>query len=305
MGGCWKNQFIKCPWGGSKCHNLGPVSGSGTTSGSCPRSYPYALRHGTQCCKSNKDSYGKSPIAYASAACWKNQKVKCPHGRCSNFGSSNSGSGNPAPAPAPVGPVTYKSIGCYKDTNTRAISGPIVTYDIPNKNIVKWCAQRARRLGHTCFSVQYNTMCFTSAKACSTYAKYGKVSGCRYGRGGIWLNSVYKLTGASVGHGPAQPSNPGPVSHKSLGCWGDKYGIGKRAITGATVLYPKSYATAVNQCAARAKRLGNKCFAVQNNKECYTSKKACSTYKRYGKTAGCINGRGKYGKYIQNVYQLN
>jgi C-type mannose receptor len=55
------------------------------------------------------------------------------------------------------------------------------------------CAQKAKRLGYRCFAVQYNSQCFTSRNACSTYARYGRTSGCRNGRGGTWRQNVYRV----------------------------------------------------------------------------------------------------------------
>ena len=58
----------------------------------------------------------------------------------------------------------------------------------------------------------------------------------------------------------------------------------------------------MKQCHERAKKLGNTYFAVQANKQCFTSKNAGQTYQIYGITTGCKNERG--GEWKMNVYKI-
>ena len=57
------------------------------------------------------------------------------------------------------------------------------------------CYERAVKEGNTHFSVQYGTECYTDRNAGSTYAKYGKTTGCKNGRGESWIMNVYEVVG--------------------------------------------------------------------------------------------------------------
>ena len=84
----------------------------------------------------------------------------------------------------------FTHLGCFRDRPRRAIAGRIYWFR-PHEAIQK-CFELAKRLGNTVFSVQYNSQCFTHATAENTYARYGRATGCRNGRGGGWRNDVYK-----------------------------------------------------------------------------------------------------------------
>merc|ERR1711977_161948 len=78
----------------------------------------------------------------------------------------------------------------------RAIGGAYQVF--PAATVVKQCAAKAAKLGHQIMAVQANVYCFTDKASTiknrkSTYARYGRSSGCKNGRGGGWKNDVYQV----------------------------------------------------------------------------------------------------------------
>ena len=94
----------------------------------------------------------------------------------------------------------YKSVGCYKDAQNRAITTVEGTDTIldgsyeSRKNSIAKCAVAALRKGYTMFAVQNGGHCRTSATATQTFDKYGESDACKAdGEGGLWANHVYSL----------------------------------------------------------------------------------------------------------------
>ena len=92
----------------------------------------------------------------------------------------------------------YETIGCYRDTSTRAIptlEGKDATLDgsYPSRaNAIAKCAAAAMRAGYSMFAVQHSGWCAASATAPQTFDKYGKSTTCNAdGEGGPWGNQVY------------------------------------------------------------------------------------------------------------------
>ena len=69
----------------------------------------------------------------------------------------------------------------------------LVTPNFPADTVIQKCFERAKEAGNEYFGVQYNVECYTSKDAGSTYNKYGKGSGCKFGREGGWLMTVYRI----------------------------------------------------------------------------------------------------------------
>jgi len=88
--------------------------------------------------------------------------------------------------------VSYEHVGCFNDRSSRAISGGFTVYS-PHE-VVHRCFEKAAKSGYGFFAVQYNQECFTHRDAGNTYAKYGRTTGCRNGRGGSWRQDVYKIS---------------------------------------------------------------------------------------------------------------
>ena len=92
----------------------------------------------------------------------------------------------------------YVSIGCYKDTGSRAIAilegkDSILDGPYPHRvNPIAKCAVAAMRRGYNMFAVQHGGQCFSSCTAHWTFNKYGKSTACwNGGEGGPWANEVY------------------------------------------------------------------------------------------------------------------
>ncbi|XP_063684649.1 uncharacterized protein LOC134818870 isoform X2 [Bolinopsis microptera] len=181
------------------------------------------------------------------------------------------------------GECSPKSLGCWTDLPTRAIAGGIrFNSDTP----IEDCFNLAMEQGFSVFAVQANRECFTSADAAETFNQYGLSAACQYdGRGGTWAQNVYQVT------------CEGECSPKSLGCWTD---LPTRAIAGGIRFNSD---TPIEDCYNFAKEQGFSVFAVQANRECFTSADAAETFNQYGLSAACqYDGRG--GTWAQNVYQV-
>ena len=66
--------------------------------------------------------------------------------------------------------------------------------------------------------------------------------------------------------------------------------------------YYRKRVDAIVKCASVALRFGYKCYAVQHQGWCATGPKACATYKKYGRSNRCRNGKG--GPWANDVYVL-
>ena len=83
----------------------------------------------------------------------------------------------------------YISLGCWKDTSTRAIN------NYEGKLGIADCYERAKTLGNEIFAIQYGSECWTTATAKDTYKKYGPAKGCcsEHGTGGRYCQEVYEI----------------------------------------------------------------------------------------------------------------
>ena len=96
----------------------------------------------------------------------------------------------------------YTDVGCYRDTEDRAIPRLEDTdlvldgagefgYQGRQNAIVK-CAVAARKRGFPAFALQNGGWCAAGAKALETFNKYGRSRDCKIdGKGGRWANNVY------------------------------------------------------------------------------------------------------------------
>lgn len=95
------------------------------------------------------------------------------------------------------------------------------------------------------------------------------------------------------------------TSAKGIGCFKD---TGRRAINpleGRSRLLRGNYRRrryAIRKCALAAIRRGFRVFAIQNGGWCASTKTAHLTYRKYGTSNGCRNGKG--GPWANDVYVL-
>lgn len=95
------------------------------------------------------------------------------------------------------------------------------------------------------------------------------------------------------------------VTAYSIGCYRD---TGRRAILpleGRSRLLRGSYRRrryALQKCALAAQRRGYRVFALQHGGWCASTRRAHLTYRRYGKSNKCRNGKG--GPWANDVYVL-
>ena len=92
---------------------------------------------------------------------------------------------------------------------------------------------------------------------------------------------------------------------KGIGCYRD---TGRRAIAtleGRSRLLKGSYRrrrNAIKKCALAAYKRGYRMFAIQHGGWCASARRAHLTYRRYGKSNRCRNGKG--GPWANDVYVL-
>lgn len=105
--------------------------------------------------------------------------------------------------------MEYESVGCFKDSNERAIESVDGKYylNFPRPLILKndfktrqqaiqKCALFAMLQGYKMFGLQDGGMCVTSPTAHRTYNKYGKSQDCKNdGKGGFLANQIYRFPG--------------------------------------------------------------------------------------------------------------
>ena len=93
--------------------------------------------------------------------------------------------------------ISYHSIGCYKDTEERAIPNAsgfgYDNSDYSNKaDAINKCYIFAKLKGNSIFSVQDGGWCATGPNATKTFDMYGNSTACAIdGKGGSWANEVY------------------------------------------------------------------------------------------------------------------
>ncbi|CAH3194779.1 unnamed protein product [Porites evermanni] len=189
--------------------------------------------------------------------------------------------------------IRIQRIGCFRDTYRRAISqldGQSVflrgNYQRRRYAIQK-CAYASLKRGYAVFGVQNGGWCASGSRAYRTFAKYGRSNRCRNGKGGPWANDVYR------------------ISANSLGCYRD---TARRAIPqmdGRNSLvkgYYRRRADAILKCALVALRFGYRVFALQHQGWCATGPRVHVTYKKYGRSNRCRNGKG--GPWANDVYKI-
>lgn len=86
---------------------------------------------------------------------------------------------------------------------------------------------------------------------------------------------------------------------KSLGCWADQR---DRAISGGSRKIERSSGDPIEDCYNFAKEHRYPVFAIQYNTECRTATDAADTYKKYGESDRCREGRG--GSWANSVYEI-
>jgi len=86
-----------------------------------------------------------------------------------------------------------------------------------------------------------------------------------------------------------------PICYEHLGCWKDQW---QHVFQGGQVRVKS-----VGECAQQSElnTETHTCFAIENKKECYSSRDACEIYDTHGPSEGCKNGRG--GRFAMDVYR--
>ncbi|XP_068694512.1 uncharacterized protein [Montipora foliosa] len=190
----------------------------------------------------------------------------------------------------------FETIGCFKDTSSRAIQ-PLEGKDSildgsygARKNAIAKCAVAAMRKGYKMFAVQHGGWCAASATADQTFDKYGISAACGSdGEGGPWANQVYVFKG-----------------FETIGCFKDTSNRAIQPLEGKDSILDGSYGArenAIAKCAVAAMRKGYKMFAVQHGGWCAASATADQTFDKYGTSAAC-GSDGEGGPWANQVYVI-
>ena len=183
----------------------------------------------------------------------------------------------------------YRYIGCWRDKGRRAVP-TIEGKDNVNlrgrywtrRNPLEKCYQATKSRGYRYFAVQNGGWCATSFTAGTTYKKYGPSTACKKdGEGGPWANAIYAIK---------------VLEYTPVGCYAD------RRIRAIPVRYLNYRRDPIRSCYKYAKTRGYQYFAVQYGIQCFSTRNAGNTYKKYGHSRGCRNGRG--GTWANDVYKI-
>ena len=88
------------------------------------------------------------------------------------------------------------------------------------------------------------------------------------------------------------------VNYFRLGCFKDKPSRAMPKVLGTW----RGDSKAVQKCALAAEKAGYSVFGVQHGGECWSGPQAHVTYKKYGTSTKCVNGKG--GNWAQDVYAI-
>ena len=119
----------------------------------------------------------------------------------------------------------WRTLGCFKDTSTRAIpslegTSPFLDGEAKlRSDALTKCYKAAAAFGYKCFAVQNGGQCLSSDDACNTYDVHGTSTGCRPdGEGAFWANQVYEIQGNCELHPLATYHNlwPQRTSHSTV-----------------------------------------------------------------------------------------
>ena len=97
--------------------------------------------------------------------------------------------------------IKVQRIGCFKDTSRRAIpqldgKSRLLRGNYQRRiNAIEKCAAEAVKQGYNIIGLQNGGWCASGPRAHRTFAKYGRSSKCKNGKGGPWANDVYRIVG--------------------------------------------------------------------------------------------------------------
>jgi len=194
-------------------------------------------------------------------------------------------------------PTDQKSLGCFADRYPQRLNPQIGDFRRHSWPVTA-CRKLAQQKGYPGFAVAAQGVCFSSSNILSMnrYKKYGPSNLCSNGKGGRLAFNAYQIVKAAPKAAPAVVA-PGARA-KFLGCWADR---GARAIPGKIGDF-KARPNPIMDCSKLAKLKGFPGFAVQDGGQCFATKYILKTYKKYGPSRNCRNGKG--GGWANNVYQF-
>ena len=88
------------------------------------------------------------------------------------------------------------------------------------------------------------------------------------------------------------------VNYHHIGCFKDNASRAMSKLLGNW----RHGSKAIEKCALATEKAGYSVFGVQFAGECWSGPQAYMTYKKYGTSNRCVNGRG--GSWVQDVYEI-
>ena len=220
-----------------------------------------------------------------------NQAIK--YGQTSNCPTMGGAWTNQLYSTIPIPKPTYNYVGCYNDTENRAIAN-----QMNNVNSVYDCEQLAKEQGYTVYGLQDGGQCFgsTDINAAREYGLQTDQSQCPP-LGGFWTNQVYTNIDNVAPLTNINPNMPTTVDEYNYkGCYNNKDNTAIPTFRGNV--------TSMDQCAQLAINNQEYIFGVTNNGQCYTGNNVDQALGQGQDNAtaycGTLGSSNTYQVYIRN-----
>jgi len=162
-------------------------------------------RDSVQSCADYAKRLGNSLFALQDGSeCWTSGVNTAKYALYGESDKCNNDKGGPyANSVYQLGPLNrntkWLSIGCYKDTGSRAFKG--AKTNLNGDNIIEQCRDLAANRQHAYFGLEsgfFTTQCYTGNDL-DWHLRFDPKRGCANGRGGSWRLNIYKVQYPVVG----------------------------------------------------------------------------------------------------------
>nr|XP_039252593.1 uncharacterized protein LOC120329867 [Styela clava] len=208
-----------------------------------------------------------------------------------------------------VAKITLERLGCFADKESRSLpflERPEILGGEYQKRpqAIEQCVRYASGLGHLIVGIQNGGSCMAGIH----YAKYGASTNCKSNsKGGSWANEVFKIDIKKLETGFPRLPRHEEYYLNNLGCWTDKENraipVGLEGTNSILIGEYQKRKDAIRRCAQAAMARGYNIIGVQNGGQCWTGVNARNTYRKYGLSNKCSNGKG--GNWANEVYEIN
>nr|XP_039253086.1 uncharacterized protein LOC120330271 [Styela clava] len=205
--------------------------------------------------------------------------------------------------------IALQRLGCFADKASQALSSlerPEVLGGEYQKRpqAIEQCVRYASGLGHLIVGIQNGGSCMAGID----YAKYGTSTNCKSNsKGGTLANEVFRIDVKKLETGLPRLPKHEEYHLNNLGCWYDKEDraipVGLEETNSILIGEYQIRKDAIRRCAQAAMARGYNIIGIQNGGQCWTGVNARNTYRKYGLSNKCSNGKG--GNWANEVYEIN